>query len=120
MPPFEFFEGGDFIALGADSLLWKPIRELELGSRAQDNGAFDHVFQLPDISRPAICCQGIHDLFWYGLDVPAHLFSILDGKVFDQERYIFFPFPERWDAHGKDVESVKKILAEAVLLHGPF
>ena len=85
---------------------------------ADHHRALDDVFQLTDVAGPVVALQRVDrvgrkpQVFSpLALGVPLH-------EVFGEERDIPFTVSERWELDPRDIEAVKQIGAEVVVLDG--
>src|SRR5579872_7101992 len=86
----------------------------------QQHEPFDHISKLADISRPAVAAQLVDCIFREGFFFPAILRSDLAREVFDKYGKIFEAFAQRWKIQREDVNAVKQVAAEGVLLDEIF
>ena len=98
------------------------VSELEIfgGDSApvgQQHGAFDRVFQFPDVARPLVAHQEFQRV---GLQ-HGHLLLQLSRESLDEgsreRRHIRFPLAERRHVDGDDVEPVVQVITEGARLH---
>ena len=83
----------------------------------KDEGPLENVFQLADVTRPAIIDELLHGALADAVDAladPNHEF--VDQKV-HEERDIRRTIAQRREMNGEDVKSVVKILAEGFFLN---
>src|SRR5262249_29426916 len=100
--------------------LFRQIFRPNGASRAHRDRPFHGIFELPDISRPAICRQQLMGFgtdsqyfrVWRAPDLP-----ILFNKVRRELRNVFAPLSERGHFQWKDIQAVKQIFAESSLLN---
>ena len=91
--------------------------DLEDAVRLEDDSPLKDVFQLADVTGPAIREELLHGALADALDAlaePNH--EIVEEKV-HEERDVFGAIAERREMNGEDVESVVKILAEGFFLN---
>ncbi len=84
--------------------------------RRQQRRPKDDVLQFPDIAGPAVAFQ-------QGQGRWRKFFrTAVSGPGFEemtrQNRYIFIPFPQGRNMYGKDIQTMKEILAETSLSDG--
>src|SRR5271170_1008744 len=83
---------------------------------AHDDGSFDYILKLADITGPSIGFQALHTPFF---DVP-NLLSGPAGKavdeVLDEQAYVLSPFAQRRNVDGEYVDPVKEVTAEGSVI----
>ena len=92
-----------------------PSGNLKRRARREDHCALDDVLQLPDVARPRIVHQGLHDGGRDGLDPPAHPPGELLSEMADQPRDVVTAFSQRRQHDREDVQAVVEVFAEAAV-----
>jgi hypothetical protein len=83
----------------------------------QYRGSFDSIFQLSNVTRPAVIIQLGHGVPTDGLPFLAKFAIELPEKVSGQKRDIHQPLPEWRDLHGQYINAIKQILPKPVFQH---
>src|SRR5678816_117468 len=86
-------------------------------SRSEDHRAFDSIFQFSNIAGPVVGGQGEHRILTETLDVLLILIRVCLQEVHRQELDVVFSFSQRRDAEVDDIESVKEILPELLVIN---
>src|SRR5262249_40325566 len=79
---------------------------------AEDYRALNNVLQLANVARPLISLAEFHRALFDLTDALRHLLGKPLDEVFDENRNVLWPFAERRDIKGKDVQAVEQIRPE--------
>src|SRR5208283_2205650 len=90
-------------------------RDLKRRAGGEDDRAFDDVLQLPDIARPGVAHQGLHDRGRDRLDPPAHAPGEPLGKMADQRRDVVAALAQGRQHQWEHVQAVVEVTAEAAV-----
>ena len=105
------------------SIRWQPRNvhqwfvQTQRCPRRQDHRAFDHILQLPNVARPIVFDQRLHDVCWDAVDGFAQTSLLLGDEMPDQQRNVVAPQSKRRDLNRKDGQPIVEIWAEAVCFH---
>jgi hypothetical protein len=105
--PVEFLPG-----LGTDQ---RSRVNLQTAILRQNDGAFDDVLHLTDVTRPGIPHQRVHDFRRDAFDAPAHPLRKLPGEMTHEQRNVFGALAQRRQQDGKHIQAIKKIAAKFTL-----
>ena len=94
-----------------------PDRRIESCPLCENDGAFDEVFELPDVAGPAIPHHGVHGFFGNRFDPLVHAPRQFLGEVPNQQGNIFDAFAQRRRDDGKNVETIEQIAAKLPIGH---
>src|SRR2546428_7876828 len=110
-----------FRSLGEDSVRRKrdKIRcELENRLSAQNNCPLDDILQFSNVPGPGVAGDPVHRVLGYSFDVLAELLRVVGQEERREFRDIRTPLAQREYLNGKDVQTVKKVVAETAGLDG--
>ena len=105
---FNFFQASVFASHGAENggagadPVIHQIFKINAVPPGKDDGPLDCVFQLPNVSRPFVIRQSFDGLGRNRGYVFLGLPVVFLKEVVDQQRDVFFPFPERRQVDGDD------------------
>ena len=81
--------------------------------RGEDDRPLDDVLvKLPDVARPGVADQGVHDRGRDGLDPPTHPPGEPLGEMADQPRDVVTTLPQRRQHQREDVKPVVEVFTE--------
>ena len=83
-----------------------------------DERAFNHVLQFTDVTRPGILLQRFESLLLNTLDLFSRSLRVTIDKVIHEQWNVLFPFTQRRQFDGKNVEPVVKITAKGAVRDG--
>src|SRR5208337_3018652 len=116
--PFGLFQGLRLPTIGARS---DPRqfgdRDPQLGTGAHNYRSLDHVLQLPDVAGPTVVDESIHSLLGNAFDVSVHALGEALDEMMYQQRDVLAPFAQCGNPNRKDIQPVKKIGTEFLLLN---
>src|SRR5215469_5220410 len=78
----------------------------------QNDGPFNEILQFPDVSRPRVSSEGLHNFAGNCFDMLLHALGISSHKMLDQQRDVLNSIAQRRHRHRKDVEAVIEVTAE--------
>ena len=81
-----------------------------------DYGPLDEILQFPNIARPHVSADDLHDVVGNHIDYFVHSSSEGSNEVANKLRDIFGALPNRGESDGEYVEPVEQIGAEPPLL----
>ena len=87
---------------------------------AQQDGAFDNVFQLAHVAAPLIFLEKGQRFFGDGVDGFIIFPAVFVHEIFSQHGNVFRPLPEGGQLNGNDVQPIVQILAKLVFFHQGF
>ena len=104
-----FLDGFD--QLGGD------VAHDDLAALRHEDEPLDEVLQLPDVSRPVVVPEKLHDLRIRPGDLPVELAVEFIDKVAHERGDVLLALPQRRDVDRHDVEPVEEVLPEETFLH---
>ncbi len=115
--------GGGFGA--GDHMNWRrtPVRgevgegHIQHGTSGNNHCPLNHILKLSNVAWPVIADQCLHSFRWNGVDhtlIPAAEFF---DEVADEQRNVFFSFPQRRHSDGEDIQPIIQIRPESLLLY---
>ncbi len=85
------------------------VRQLQVGTDAENYQPLHGIFQFPDISRPAIIQHQLHGLRGKTLDRLFQLSVVFRQEMNNQGLDITFSLPQRRDMDGDNIQPVKQV-----------
>src|SRR5262245_15528088 len=85
---------------------------------ADDDGVFDHVSQLADVSGPLVAGEYFQDFGGYHMRGALVAFAQLFGHEFGKQRNVFAAFAQRGQFDVYDVQAVEQVFAQLAALYG--
>src|ERR1700733_6447714 len=120
MPPLHFLKRCQSMPISVCSVQRAGLEvaewDLERRTLGKDDGSFDYVLQLPDVSRPRVSNERVHGFRRNRVDLPGHSKRKMLREVPHQERDIFRTLAQRGNMDGKDVQPIKEIGTELLLV----
>ena len=77
--------------------------------------AFQHVFQLPDISGPRVALKKLHGFGRHTIDAAVHGGLTLADQVPDEIGNVVPAFAQRRQTHGKHVQPIVQVVAKSAV-----
>ncbi len=99
----------------------QPSRlQLQDGSRCHDYSTLDDILQFSDVAWPIVAFQSLHHFIGNPIDRLALPLRKLLNEVFDQNRDIVLPLPQRRKVNRENIKAIVKIGPELPFLyHAP-
>src|SRR5215475_743008 len=102
--------------LGKCGHVLRQNRQRDLFSVCEYNSALDGVLQFADVSGPVITCESEHRFFSEAFDGFVVFVRVELEEMHREKRNVFFALVERRNTDIDDIQSIKQIFAEPLLL----
>lgn len=106
---------GACLALGEEKM---QIAGSDNGLFRQDDGALQHILQLPHIARPVVVQQHLHGVVGDSHHRLFHFGAEAGDKGFRQDGDVFLALSKGRDVNRDDIEAIEQVLPKFALLDG--